>query len=91
MRTIPRLGKTCDRCSGRFERVATLPKSAAAPGYDVYECLECNGIEWVPQVSTADSSTTVRSFPIKINKGGTKFDVNRRSYTFGSAIGTSAI
>jgi hypothetical protein len=91
MRTIPRLGKTCDRCSGRFERVATLPKSAAAPGYDVYECLDAMALNGCRKISTADSSTTVRSFPIKINKSGTKFDVNRHSYTFGSAIGTSAI
>jgi hypothetical protein len=41
--------KTCERCGGRSERVTTLPKSSAAPGYDVYECLACNDIEWVPQ------------------------------------------
>jgi hypothetical protein len=41
--------KTCERCGGRSERVTTFPKSSAAPGYDVYECLECNDIEWVSQ------------------------------------------
>jgi hypothetical protein len=56
--------KTCERCGGRSERVTTLPKSSAAPGYDVYECLECNDIEWVPQVSTVEEAATIRSFPL---------------------------
>jgi hypothetical protein len=49
MQTASNPNKTCEQCGGRSEHVATLPKIAREPGYVVYECLECNDIEWVSQ------------------------------------------
>jgi hypothetical protein len=60
--------KTCERCGGRSERVTTLPKSPAAPGYDVYECLECNDIEWVPQGLASRVSSHNSFFPLDLGQ-----------------------
>jgi len=37
--------KTCKRCGGRSELVAT----SWDRGYEVYRCLMCNFIDWVPR------------------------------------------
>ena len=39
--------KTCKRCRGRSELVATIWDG----GYEVYRCLMCNFIDWVPRVT----------------------------------------
>jgi hypothetical protein len=41
--------RTCRKCGGRCERVATLPKSIEKTGYEIYQCLDCKFIEWFPQ------------------------------------------
>src|SRR5262245_49768505 len=45
----------CKRCAGRTERVLTLPKSVGDTGYDVYQCLDCNVIEWLSTRSHRDA------------------------------------
>jgi hypothetical protein len=41
-------GQTCKKCGARSERVATFPKSTENAGYDVYQCLDCKYVEWLP-------------------------------------------
>jgi hypothetical protein len=47
----PRFSETCKRCGGAFQYVAALPKSIGDDGYDVYQCADCKGIEWVSRQS----------------------------------------
>ena len=44
MRTTPFI-KTCKKCGERSEHVATLPHGG---GYEIYQCLDCKSVEWVP-------------------------------------------
>ena len=37
--------KTCKKCGERSEHVATLPHGG---GYEIYQCLNCKSVEWVP-------------------------------------------
>ena len=37
--------KTCKKCGERSEHVATLPHGG---GYEIYQCLDCKSVEWVP-------------------------------------------
>jgi hypothetical protein len=44
MQTTPFI-KTCKKCGERSEHVATLPHGG---GYEIYQCLDCKSLEWVP-------------------------------------------
>ena len=37
--------KTCKKCGERSEHVTTLPHGG---GYQIYQCLDCKSVEWVP-------------------------------------------
>src|SRR5262245_41065314 len=39
----------CKKCGGRTERLVTLPNSVGRDtAYEVYQCLDCKFIEWLP-------------------------------------------
>jgi hypothetical protein len=44
----------CKKCGGRTECVFTLPKDVGNPGYDIYKCLDCEFIDWLPTSSHSD-------------------------------------
>jgi hypothetical protein len=37
--------KTCKKCGGPAEHVATLPHGG---GYEIYQCPDCKSVEWAP-------------------------------------------
>jgi hypothetical protein len=46
--------ENCKRCGGRTERVFTLPEGVGNTGYDIYQCLDCKFIDWLPTRSHSD-------------------------------------
>jgi DNA-directed RNA polymerase subunit M/transcription elongation factor TFIIS len=47
MQTAPTI-KTCRKCAGRAMHMVTLPTRTDHGGYELYQCVLCKFIEWVP-------------------------------------------
>ena len=38
---------TCERCGGVSRRIATLPKRVEHAGYEIFQCVTCEAVDWI--------------------------------------------
>jgi len=41
--------RLCNKCSGRLVHAVTIMKTVQNEAYEIYQCVDCNAVEWVPQ------------------------------------------
>jgi ssDNA-binding Zn-finger/Zn-ribbon topoisomerase 1 len=52
---MPIIRKTCTKCGGRSERLITLHNSEHNADYEIYRCVDCKSIEWLPRTEQSEA------------------------------------
>jgi hypothetical protein len=56
--------KICAKCGARCEHITTLHKIEATIDYEIFRCVNCNFIEWLPRIQNRELEHE-QSFRIK--------------------------
>jgi len=51
--------QTCTKCGGRAERIITLHNFENSTDYEIYRCVDCKSLEWLPR---SEQSEPVRDW-----------------------------
>jgi hypothetical protein len=47
-------GPNCSRCGKPTALSTVLPRYGDTPAYDIFQCNDCNAVQWVAQKTAAD-------------------------------------